>query len=74
SFRALERFHDLAIRELRLLHRVELPLLEILLLIPPTERGYYRRFFLGTRIKPTLRPRPSPHHRHSTAHGIPPSS
>lgn len=33
-FRALERIHDLAIREIRLLHCVELPLLEILLPVP----------------------------------------
>ena len=39
---ALERLHDLAIRELRLLHCVELPLLEILLLIPLTGREDYR--------------------------------
>src|ERR1700761_2931848 len=39
--RPLERFHDLAVCELRLLHCVELPLLEILLLISLTERADY---------------------------------
>src|SRR5215475_2680375 len=44
SFRPLERFHDLAVCELRLLHCVELPLLEILLLISLTAGADY----LGT--------------------------
>src|ERR1700761_4503424 len=39
--RPLERFHDLAVCELRLLHCVELPLLEILLLISLTDGADY---------------------------------